>query len=136
MYTRGELPRLAKIFHDRMARINGDLSKAQALKEETEAAVKAYEKALADAKAKATTIAQDTRDKLMAEVDSERAALERSLGKKIAESEAQIAKSRAKAMGEVDKLATETAATIIAELTGTTVSKTAVAKAVADAVKG
>ena len=46
----------------RSSAIEGDLSRAQALKEETEAAIAAYEKALADARAKAQDIAVETRN--------------------------------------------------------------------------
>jgi len=130
------LPKLAKILDNRAARIESDLARAQALKDETEAAVKAYEKAYADARGKATAIAQDTRDQLAAETDKERAALEATLAGKIAAAEAQIARSRAAAMKDVDSAAADTAAEIVAQLTGAKIGKADAAKAVAGAVKG
>jgi len=71
----------------------------------------------------------------MAEVEAERKALEETLSSKLAEAEAMIAKSRGKAMAEVDGIATETAAEIVAALTGAKVTKADAAKAVA-AAKG
>lgn len=130
------LPRLSGILERRAAKIEADLARAQALKDETEAAVKAYEKAYADARAKATSIAQDTRARLTAEMDGERAALETTLGEKLAVAEAQIAKSRAAAMKDVDSVAADTAAEIVAQFTGVKLTKTAVAKAIAEAAKG
>jgi len=130
------LPKLAKILENRAAKIESDLARAQALKDETEAAVKAYEKAYADARGKATAIAQDSRDQLAGEMDKERAALEASLASKIAAAEAQIAKSRAAAMKDVESAAADTAAEIVARLTGVGISKADVAKAIAGATKG
>ena len=130
------LPRLARILDQRTAKIEGELAKAQSLKDETEGAIKSYEKALADARGKATSIGQDARAKMLSEVDTERHALEDTLGKKLADAEAKIGKSRAKAMAEVDGLAADTAAEIIAALTGAKVTKAAVTKAIADVAKG
>ncbi|MFO1122654.1 MAG: F0F1 ATP synthase subunit B [Hyphomicrobiales bacterium] len=127
------LPRVERILHTRSQKIEGDLARAQALKEETESAIKAYEKALTDARAKATGIGQDARGKLMAEVEAERSNLEAALSKKLAEAEALIGKSRDKAMAEVDGMAADTAAEIVAALTGAKVTKTDAAKAVAEA---
>lgn len=130
------LPRLEKILDGRSAKIEGDLAKAQALKNETEAAIKSYEKALADARSKATSIGQDARGKMMAEVETERSALEATLSEKLAKAEAKIAKSRASAMADVDEVAADTAAEIVAALTGAKVTKAAVAKAVSAVAKG
>lgn len=129
------LPRLGQIFHNRMARINGDIAKAQALKDETENAIKAYEKALSDARSNAQSIAAETKAKMTAEMDAERAALEKSLSVKTAEAETKIAAAKAKAMKDVGEVAADAAAEIVAELTGSKVTKAAVAKAIAD-VKG
>lgn len=126
------LPRLAGILENRAGKIESDIAKAQALKDETENAIKSYEKALADARANAQGIAAETRAKVTAEVDSEKAQLDKSLGEKIAEAEAVIAASKSKAMKDVSAVAAEAAAEIVAELTGGKVTKTAAAKAIAD----
>lgn len=125
------LPRLAALLGARKAKIEGDLARAQALKDETEAAVKAYEKALADARANANAIAQDTRTKVMAEIDAEQASHDATLGKKIKDAEAKIAKLKATAMASVEEIAGESAADIVASLTGLKTTKAAVAKAIA-----
>jgi F-type H+-transporting ATPase subunit b len=132
LMSRVALPRMAKILDARANRIEGDLSKAQALKDETEAAVRSYEKALADARGKAQSIATETRAKMTAEMDAERSVVEKKLSAKVAEAEAAIAAAKGKAMKDVGDVAAETAAEIVAELTGTKVSKATAAKAVAD----
>lgn len=132
LMSRVALPKMGSILEKRAARIEGDLARAQALKDETQAAVTAYEKALADARAKAQGIALETRTKMAAEMDAERSAVEATLGAKVGEAEARIAKAKAKAMTDVSGVAADAAAEIVAELTGTKVTKAAVSKAVAD----
>lgn len=132
LMSRVALPRMSAILEKRAARIEGDLAKAHALKNETEAAVAAYEKALADARSKAQGIALETRTRMATEMDAERAAVEATLGAKVGEAEARIAKAKTKAMADVSEVAADAAAEIVAELTGTKVTKAAVSKAVAD----
>src|SRR2546426_1299377 len=54
------LPRIGGILAERRRRIEDDLKLAQRLKEESDAELAAYEKALADARARAQTIANQT----------------------------------------------------------------------------
>jgi F-type H+-transporting ATPase subunit b len=123
------LPKIGGILETRKNRIDGDLARAAALKEETEAALNSYQKALADARGKATDIAQDTRNSVNADIAKQQAALDASLAEKASAAEATIAKSKAKAMESVEDIASETAAEIVAALTGGKVAKTAIAKA-------
>jgi F-type H+-transporting ATPase subunit b len=131
LMSRFILPRLAAILGTRKATIDGDLARAQALKDETEAAIKAYEKALADARANANAIAQDTRAKVAAEVDTEQAEHDMALAAKIKSAETKIAKLKATALASVEEIAGDAAAEIVANFTGTKTTKAAVAKAIA-----
>lgn len=125
------LPRMASVLHNRHKAIESDLSKASALKHETEAAIQHYEKSLADARANAQGIATETRAKMNAEIEAERSALEKTLNAKLAEADARISASKAKSMQDVNEVAAETAAEIVSALTGATVSKDQAAKAIA-----
>ena len=125
------LPKMAAVLEKRHKAIESDLAKASALKTETETAIQSYEKALADARAKAQGIAAETRAKMNAEMEAERTALEKKIGAKTAEAEAKIAAAKASAMKDVGEVAAETAAEIVSELTGATVSKAEAAKAIA-----
>jgi F-type H+-transporting ATPase subunit b len=131
LMSRLALPKMAAVLANRHKTIESDLAKASALKNETEAAIQAYEKALADARAKAQGIAAETRAKMSAEMDAERAGLEKKIGAKTAEAESRIATAKAQAMKDVGEVAAETAAEIVSELTGATVSKAEAVKAVA-----
>lgn len=125
------LPKMAAVLERRHKTIEGDLAKATALRNETEAAVQAYEKALADARAKASAIAAETRAKMNAEMDAERASLEKTLAAKTADAESKIAAAKAQAMKDVGEVAAETAAEIVSELTGAQVGKAEAIKAIA-----
>src|SRR5690348_7492547 len=57
LMSRIALPRVGAIIADRSRRVADDLKAAQGLKEQSEAANSAYEKALADARARAQSIA-------------------------------------------------------------------------------
>ncbi len=131
LMSRLALPKMEAVLGRRHKTIEGDLAKASALKNETEAALQAYEKALADARAKAQGIAAETRAKMNAEMDAERSSLEKKIGAKTAEAESRIATAKAQSMKDVGEVAAETAAEIVSELTGATVSKAEAAKAIA-----
>lgn len=129
------LPRITDVIDARQDGIARDLSRADALKKETEDALAAYEKALADAKAKGNDIAKATRDSLTAETDRERVKVEGELAKQAAAAEARIADSKTKALASVNDIAGDTVAAIVAKLTGGTVSPDDAKRAVA-AVRG
>ncbi|WP_421696320.1 F0F1 ATP synthase subunit B' [Aestuariivirga sp.] len=124
------LPRMEQVLGNRRKAIEADLSRASALKNETEAAVQSYEKALADARANAQAIAAETKARMGAEMDAERGSLEKSLGAKLAEAESRIAASKAQSMKDVHEVAADSAAEIVSALTGTQVSKADAVKAI------
>ncbi len=128
-------PRIGGILEDRHDRIAEDLDEANRLKEESDAAVAAYEQELADARRKANEIATTSREKAKAESDAERAKHEEALNKRLAESEANVAAVKAKALAEVDGIASDTAQAIVEALLGSKVTKAEVNAAVRDVVK-
>jgi F-type H+-transporting ATPase subunit b len=129
LMSRLVLPRIASILETRKNRIDGDIARASALKDETEAALNSYNKALADARGNASDIAKSTRDTVNADVASKQHKLDAELSAKAMAAEASIAKSKAKAMESVSSIASDTASEIVAALTGGKVTKAALAKA-------
>lgn len=112
------LPRIAGTLEVRRDRIAQDLDQAARMKQESDAAVAAYEQALADARLKANQIGQEARDAAKADADAERREAEAGLDKKLAEAEARIAGIKAGAMKDVGKIAEDTTAAIIEQLVG------------------
>lgn len=129
------LPRLGGIIDERHNRISGDIAEAGKLKAESEAAVAAYEQALAEARARAQVIATETRDKQTAQADASRKTLEEQLNVKLADAEKTIAATKQAAMSEVRGIATDAAKAIVERLTGKPPADAAVASAVDSALK-
>ncbi|EFL90969.1 F0F1 ATP synthase subunit B [Ahrensia sp. R2A130] len=133
--SRVVLPRISGILETRSGRIAQDLDEANRLKDESDAAIAAYEQDLATAKTNAHKIAQEARDAGKAEADVKRAEVEADMTARVADAEARIAKIKSDAMSDVGSIATETAETLVSQLLGSKVTKAEVAKAVSN-VKG
>jgi F-type H+-transporting ATPase subunit b len=118
LLSRKALPRIGKVIEERRERIDRDLSEAERLKGETAAALKTYEAAHAEARGRAQAIAKDTRDKLAAEADQARQKVDAELNNKLAETEKQIAETKARALAGVNQIAADTAGAIVAKLIG------------------
>jgi F-type H+-transporting ATPase subunit b len=133
--SRLALPRIGSIIADRRARVSGDLDAAGRAREAAAAANAAYEKALADARARAQAISAETRDRLAHEREARRKELEASLHGRLADADRTIATTKSAAMVNVRGIAQEAATAIIARLTGTAPQQGTVAAAVDAAIK-
>ncbi|MEX0840503.1 MAG: F0F1 ATP synthase subunit B' [Parvibaculum sp.] len=118
--ARVALPRIATVLEERRDRIADDLDQAEQFKRQTDEAIAAYEKALAEARANAHEIAQATRDRLHEETERQRKSIEARLAEKIATAEKQIAATKEKALGNVRAVAIEVAEAVVTELLGNT----------------
>ena len=130
------LPRVGGIIAERQKRIDDDLAQANGFKTNSDTALAAYEKALADARARAQAIAGEMHDKQAAEAEAARKKLEAELSSKLAEAEEIIAASKKAAMANVRSIAADAAKAIVERLIGTAPPDSAIAAAVKDAVKG
>jgi F-type H+-transporting ATPase subunit b len=118
LMSRVALPRVGEILANRKAIIDADLAAADASRQKTDAAIAAYEQALAAAKAKAQGIANETREGIQADLAAKRNAVETDLSAKVSAAEARISATKAEALTHVDEIATETAQTVVAQLVG------------------
>ena len=135
LLSRVILPRIGGVIGERKAVRQRDLDEAERLKSETDKALKDYEKSLADAKGRAGTIAQTTRDKLKAEVDAERARVDKLIADTSAAAESRITTAKNNALAQVSGIAGETAEAIVAQLIGHKISRDEALAAV-NAVRG
>jgi F-type H+-transporting ATPase subunit b len=129
------LPRVGGILAARSKRIADDLAAANDFKARSEAANAAYEKSLADARARAQGIAAETREKQAAEAEATNKRLEAQLHERLAAAEQSIASTRTAAMGNVGSIAAETASAIVERLIGTVPADHEVSAAVSEALK-
>ncbi|HPG88260.1 MAG TPA: F0F1 ATP synthase subunit B' [Hyphomicrobium sp.] len=116
------LPRVGEVIEERTERIQRDVDAAGRLKADTDKALADYEKALADARANASGIAKQTREKLSSETDAEKARAEAGITAKLAEAETRIAATKTKALTAVNDIAAETARAVVSKLVGQDVS--------------
>jgi F-type H+-transporting ATPase subunit b len=135
LMSRIALPRIAGILADRDKRIADDIAAANRFKEQSEAAHAAYEKALADARNRAQSIANATREQQAAAAEATNKRLEAQLHERIAAAEQSIATSRTSAMSNVGSIASDTAAAIVERLIGQTPAAHEVAAAVSETMK-
>ena len=118
LMSRIALPRIGAIFAERSKLIDDDLAAAERLKEQSNAAHAAYEQSLADARSRAQSIANSTRDKQAAHAEATQKQLEAKLHERLTAAEQQISATRSSAMGNVRSIAAETAAAIVERLIG------------------
>jgi F-type H+-transporting ATPase subunit b len=135
LMSKWALPRVGAIIEGRQKAIDDDIAAAGSLKKQSDEAVAAYEKALADARARAQTIANETRDTQAAAAEVRRKALEGELNAKLADAERTIAATKAAAMSNVRGIAESATRDIVERLIGSAPNDAAVTAAVADALK-
>ena len=129
------LPRIGSVLAERNGTITNDIATAEELKLEAAQAEAAYNKALADARAEAQTIAAAARADIQAELDKAMEAADAQIAERTAESAAKIAEIRAGALQSVELVAKDTAGALVAAL-GRPVDEAAVARAVEAKLKG
>ena len=134
--SRIALPRVGGTIDARQNKIEGDLAEAQKLKDDSDAALKAYEADLAAARSRAQAIGNEAREKQNAASEAERKSLEDKLAAKLADAEKQIATTRTNAMSNVRGIAADAADAIVQRLTGVVPEANAVNSAVDASLKG
>ena len=134
LLSRFVLPRIGGAIEERRDRIADDLDTAAQLKAQADETVRAYEKSLADARAKAHSVAAEAKAAADAEIADAIRKADAELEAQMAESEDRIRASRDAALGEVRTIAAGAAVVAVEHLAGLEVSESDAAKAV-DAAK-
>jgi len=135
LMSRIALPRIGSILEERRRHVDADLAEAQRIKDDSDAAIAAHEKALAEARARAQMLANATREKAAAAADARRKAVDADLRARVAEADKTIGARRSTAMTNVHDIASEAAAAIVERLTGTAAATQEVAEAVGRALR-
>jgi F-type H+-transporting ATPase subunit b len=129
------LPRVSSVVEDREKRIQADLEKADRVKADADKAKAAYEKTLADARAKAQAELAAATQAIQADTGKRDAAFMSQLTQRTKTAEDAIGAAKNKAMGDVRSVAAEVAAAVIGKIAGTEASAAEISGAV-DAVAG
>jgi len=123
------LPKLGSTITERGDRIADDLDAASRMQREAEDAQKSYERALADAKAKAHNVAESTRQSVNDEIAKELEVADAQAAEQAVIAEARIKKIREGAMANIDSVASDAASEIVAKLLGKAPTKAQLTRA-------
>ncbi len=129
------LPRLGEVLTHRSAKIAADLDEAAEIHAKVQAVAKGHEDALAESRRNAQAIAQEAHATSARETEAKRKATEAELAVRLEQADKTIADRKAVAMSNVEALAAEAAAAIVAKLTGTSPSEAETAAAVGNALR-
>ncbi|WP_341863703.1 F0F1 ATP synthase subunit B' [Gymnodinialimonas sp. 57CJ19] len=131
------LPRISAVIAERQGTLTNDLATAEDLKRQATEAEESYNTALANARAEASKIAQETREEIQAQLQVEIDKADAQIAAQTAEGEARIAEIEAGAVATAEEVARDVAAEIVRALgPGNDVDTAAVASAVANRVRG
>ena len=133
--SRVALPRIGAVLAERAGTITNDIAAADELKQKAVEAEAAYDKALADARVEAGRIVAEARAEIQADLDRATAKADAEISAKAAEGEKAIAAIRATSLENIEIVAKDTAAAVIASL-GFTADDKAIEQAVTARMKG
>ena len=136
LMARVALPRISDVLEEREFKINDALRRAEGLKHDAEDAAAAYEKTMADARAKAQEELRGVRERVAAEAAARHAELNELLASEVGAAEQSIAEAREAAVSSIREMAINAAATATERLIGEKVETKSVAAAVDKALKG
>jgi F-type H+-transporting ATPase subunit b len=133
LMTKVALPRISEVLEEREFRINDSLRKAEGLRQDAEDAIAAYERMMADARAKAQEQVRQSRERAAAQAAERHAELTERLAEDIATAERRIAAAKTEAIAGVRNMAVEVAGLAVKQLVGEPIADAVVSNTV-DAV--
>ena len=131
LMSRVALPRIAAILEDRQATITSDLDYSVSMPKEAEDAGVACDQMLANARARAQALAEETHIRLAHEAVEHRKSLEQDLSERLHAAEKRIGEAKARAMHNVEEIAAEAATAIVQQLSGKTPDAASIESAIA-----
>lgn len=130
------LPKLSEILEARQERINTDLERAAALKQEADEVLAEYEKALAEARDKATVAIKRASDQMAAESADHHKTFGQELAERTRAAEQSIFAAKDEALANLAAVAGEAASAATAKLIGVEAPAEQVRNAVDAALRG
>ena len=112
------LPRVSAILDARRKRQDDDLARAAEMKAEAEAAIAAYQKAMAEARAVAQATIRDRTERFAAEAAERQRQLAQTLAEQTKAAEQEIVAAKERAFAEIRNVAVEVARSVTEKLTG------------------
>ncbi len=129
------LPRMSEVMVARQRHIDSDLEKASGLRQEAEAVLADYEKALAQARSQAAEAVKQASDEMAAESARRHEAFGKKLSATAREAEGRITSAKEEALAHVSAVAGEVATAAATKLIGTRLPAEQVESAVKAAMR-
>jgi F-type H+-transporting ATPase subunit b len=130
------LPRIADVLEARQRKLDDDLKKAAALKDEAETILAEYERMRADAHASAHAVLQKTQNEMKAEAERQSHDVAAKLAKQTDEAEARIADAKTAALASLEGTVSEVVAAATEKLIGVKAGDQEIARAVGSVMGG
>lgn len=130
------LPRIAEVLEARQRKLDDDLKKASALKDEAETILAEYEKMRAGAQASAHEVLQKAQDDMKAEAERQHGEMADRLAKQTEEAEASIAEAKSAALASLEGTVTEVVAAATEKLIGVKAGDQEISRAVGEVMGG
>ena len=130
------LPRIADVLEARQRKLDDDLKKAAALKDEAETILAEYERMRADAQASAHAVLQKTQNEMKAEAERQSRDVAAKLAKQTDEAEARIADAKTAALASLEGTVSEVVAAATEKLIGVKAGDQEIARAVGSVMGG
>jgi F-type H+-transporting ATPase subunit b len=124
------LPRIAEVLEARQRKLDDDLKKAGALKDEAESSLAEYEKMRADAQASAHQVLQKASDEMKAEAERQGHELAARLSQQTEEAEARIGEAKSAALASLEGTVKEVVAAATEKLIGVKAGDQEISRAV------
>jgi len=118
LMARKALPRVGEVLQERQDRITDDLEKAQALRDESNAVMQAYERAVAEARANAQQVVNGAAAEVAKITADRQAALQADLAARTRAAEERILAAKNQALANIRNVAAEVASDIARRVAG------------------
>lgn len=135
LMARIALPRIAEVLTERQRRVDDDHGRAAQLKAETEAAIQAHERVLAEARSQAHAIMASAGDDIARLVQTRTKEVTERLAAQIKGGEERITMARDAALGQVRDIAADAAQAMVDRLVGISINGAGIADAVGTTLK-
>tara|TARA_B100000427_G_scaffold161165_1_gene134034 strand:- start:2202 stop:2792 length:591 start_codon:yes stop_codon:yes gene_type:complete len=126
------LPKISNNLETRKSQILENIETAEKQREESENKIKEFEKIILESKIEAKNYFNETRQKVLIEIDKKRIALEKDIDEEINVAEEEIKALRKTSHDKINKIAIETSTDLIKQLIGEDVNNSSISAIVED----
>jgi F-type H+-transporting ATPase subunit b len=126
------LPKVSANLEVRKSKILDNIEAAEKQREESELKIKEYEKIVQNSKNEAKSYFNQTKEKVLKDINLKKQTLNKELNKEIEKAESEVQNFKKKAPEKIKKIAAETSADLLEQLIGTEVNSSSISAIVDD----